>query len=480
MKKLFALPLSFALALTLAACATTTTERPTGNTVDRGPVTTEYANCAATNGNDACWDATARQFRFEPGAVITIGMNGAGAESYGVPLVEKWNRDFPELAGRVVFRAYGSVNGEDAGIQGVELAQSDAPDVFMMVTDEVLGREVNLLPLHPYFENLIATDSLPAVNAAINRRAPLLLSAFWDGMSFSWNETMLRSLGVNVDRDSNNDGLPDAIDTWEKIFALDLAGKTYKGNEILEIFPISLDEPWSGYSSVSAQGFVLFEEGNDKPGFDTSEFLGGLEFIQNFSQQGENLDETGVKKAASSMFWRWDPYLNDEAYPFSLVGTWQNVASAADATGSTFRFSAMPTYQGNQLRPLSGTKSIGVNAFTNYPSAAQEVLRWMYTPSTMSSIVANSTYLPALQEGAFSTPVIFDPLKEQFTNGMRFNQIVPIGTLPNNTNVRIMDMYYSIGITDFYKAVWDGTLTPREAQAQVVSAAAAWLAANNQ
>jgi hypothetical protein len=98
----------------------------------------------------------------------------------------------------------------------------------------------------------------------------------------------------------------------------------------------------------------------------------------------------------------------------------------------------------------------------------------------MSSMVANSSYLPALQEGAYSTPAIFDPIKAQFTQGMSLNQLVPGATLPRNANKVAMDLYYNVGITDFYKAVWDGTLTPAQAQAQIVSASAAWLSANNQ
>jgi arabinogalactan oligomer/maltooligosaccharide transport system substrate-binding protein len=478
MKKLIALPLSLFLAVTLAACGTTTTEeRPTGNVVDRTQVGTVYANCAATNGNDPCWDASALQFRFEPGATVTIGVDN---DLMGEALVAKWNNDFPALRDRLVFRNVGSTNGESTGVQGFEVGQSEAADVALVITDEIIGREVNLMPLHPYFQNLAQTDVLPAINTAINGRATIAFTAFWDGMSFSWNETMLRSLGVNVDRDSNNDGLPDAIDTWEKIFELDLVGQTYKGNTIREAFPLSLDEPWSAYSSLSSEGFVIFENGPTQPGFESAEFLGGLEFIRNFSTQGINTDETGTKLAASAMGWRWDQYLNDEAYPFGLVGTWMNVTSATEATGSTFRFSAMPTWKGNPLRPFSGTKSFAVNAFTNHPSASHEVLRWLYTPSTMSSMVANSTYLPALQEGAFSAPAIFDPVKAQFTAGMRFNQVVPAFALPNNPNQRVMNLYYGISITDFYKGVWDGTLTPRDAQTQIVSAATAWLAANNQ
>jgi arabinogalactan oligomer / maltooligosaccharide transport system substrate-binding protein len=479
MKKLIALPLSLLLVLSLAACGGEATERPTGTTVDRttvDPVTFGYDDCETPNGNDACWDNDARRFLFEPGATVTIGVDN---DNMGEALVEKWNADFPALAGRLVFRNVGSANGESTGVQGFEVGQAEAADVALVITDEIIGREINLLPLHPYFEDLAQRDTLPAINDVINGRATIALTAFWDGMFFSWNETMLRALGVNVDVDSNNDGLPDAFDTWEKIFALDLAGQEYKGKQILEVFPISLDEPWSAYSSLSSQGFVIFEDGPTEPGFDSPEFLGGLEFIQAFSEQGQNLDETLTKKAASSMGWRWDAYLNDEAYPFSLVGTWQNVTVAKETTGATYRFSAMPTWEGNPLRPFSGTKAFAVNGYTPNPSAASEVLRWLYTPSTMSSMISNSSYLPALQEGAFSSPAIFDPVKAEQTNGMRFNQIVPAFALPNDPNQRVMNLYYGIGVTNEYKEVWDGTKTPAEAQAKIVELAQEWLDTNN-
>ena len=42
-----------------------------------------------------------------------------------------------------------------------------------------------------------------------------------------------------------------------------------------------------------------------------------------------SVEETGLKKPASSMGWRWDAYL-DGAYPFGLVGTWMDVQSKVD------------------------------------------------------------------------------------------------------------------------------------------------------
>ncbi len=40
-------------------------------------------------------------------------------------------------------------------------------------------------------------------------------------------------------------------------------------------------------------------------------------------------------------------------------------------------------------------------------------------------------------------------------------------------------MYYSISINQFYKDVWDGKMTPADAQKGIVSAATKWIAENN-
>jgi len=481
MKKSLGLVLVFLTVLLIAGCSRegaeyVPTEFDKVEAVEVEAVKVGYETCEATNGNDACWSQDDWQFRWESGAVIEIGVD---SDRIGEALVAKWDRDFPELAGKLMFRNYGSANGDASGVAGVVAAQGEAPDVVLVIDNEVVGNEVTFLPLHDYFVDLIEDNSMTAVTDIINSRQVVYQTAFYDGMAFSWNETMFEELGLDT-TDANGDNLPDAYDTWEEIFAIDVQELSYKGNDILEVFPISLDEPWSGYSSLSSQGFVLFGSGDlSMPGFDTPEFLGGLEFIKTFSEQGINIDETGSKKAASSMGWRWDAFLNDEAYLFGLVGTWMDVASAEEDNAADFRFGPMPTFEGNNLRPLMKTKGFAINGFTEYPSAASEVLRWLYTPSTMTSMVANSSYLPALQESGSMYPLVSDDNKAEFGLAFVHNQMEVAGTLPNNDNMRAMDVYYAIAITDYYKAVWDGTMTPAEAQAAIVSAADAWIAENN-
>jgi arabinogalactan oligomer/maltooligosaccharide transport system substrate-binding protein len=446
-----------------------------------------YTDCTTPDGTEACWNAEERSFRFEEDAVVSIGVDN---DTMGAALIEQWNADYPDLANKLVYSNFGSVNGAATGMQGIETAQGDAPDVALVIDNEVTGREASVRPLHPYFVDLANEQTLESVNTGINKTETYFLSSFYDGMSFSWNKTMLEALEIPL-TDANNDGLPDAVDTFEKIFALSEtyttrptftftpATGTPVTNTIREFFPVSLDEPWSAYSSLTAGGWKLFGEGDlVEPEFDAPEFLAGLEFIKEFSDTNMSVDDTGAKKAASAMGWRWDSYL-DGAYPFSLTGTWQDVDGKEASNNLDFKFSAMPTYEGRQLSPLMKTKGFVLNAYTEYPSASSEVLRWLYSTETFGTMVNNSSYLPALEVDAAIYPEIESENKEEFALGMRFNHLEPAGSLPESPTTRAMEVYYQIGITGFYKEVWDGIKTPAEAQAAIVSAADAWIAANN-
>ena len=472
MKKILLIVALLFSATILAACNT-----------ERG-----YSDCENPDGTQACWSADDENFRWEEDAVISIGVDN---DTMGAALVEKWDADFPALAGKLEFRNYGSANGPNSGVQGIQDSQGEAPDVALVIDNEVTGRVGSLLTLHEYFADLGLEQTLNSAFTEINATAnTYFLPAFYDGMSFSWNQTMLEALDVDL-TDSNGDGLPDALDTWEKIFAWSetftarptfsytRADSTVVTRDILEFFPISLDEPWSGYSSVTAGGWQLFASGDmTQPGFDEASFRAGLEFIQAFAASNMSVDDTGAKKDADAMGWRWDDYL-DGAYPFSLVGTWMDVQSKVDANNLTFRFSPMPTFNGVQLTPLMKTKGFVINGFTEAPSAASEVLRWVYTKDVMELIVETSTYLPALEADAAIFPNIAQAWKTEFSVGMSLNTLEPGGTLPNAATIRAMDVYYVIGITDYYKAVWNGTETPTTAQAAIVSAANAWIQENN-
>lgn len=437
-----------------------------------------YTDCETPDGTQACWNADDEIFRWEDGAVIEIGVD---SDDMGAALVQKWDADYPALAGKLTFRNYGSANGDSSGILGIENTQGEAPDVALVIDNETTGHVASLLPLHEYFADLGAEQTHNVVFNTINTNGTYYLPGFYDGMSFSWNKTMLEDIGIDI-TDADENGLPEAFDTWEEIFAIAdswTTRPTFEGDQILEVFPISLGEVWSGYSSVSAAGWQLFNADDlANPNFGDAEFVAGLEFIKEFASHDMSVDETGAKKAASAMGWRWDAYL-DGAYPFSLVGTWMDVDGKETEHGYDFKFSPMPTYNDIQLTPLMKTKGFVINGYTSNPSASSEVLRWLYTKDVMETILGSSSYLPALEADADIYPTINSENKAEFALGMRFNNLEPAGALPNDSTQRAMNVYYGISIETYYREVWDGTKTPTEAQTAIVTASDAWMAENN-
>jgi len=463
MKKLGLFLLAFIAVVTLSAC-----------NKERG-----YTDCETPDGTQACWSADDEMFRWEEDAVIEIGVD---SDDLGAALVQKWDADYPSLAGKLTFRNWGSANGDTSGVQGLTTGQGEAPDVALVIDNEVTGNFASLLPLHEYFGDLGSEQTHNVVYNTINAGGDYYLPAFYDGMSFAWNKTMLEDWNIDL-TDADENGLPEAFDTWEEIFAMAdgwTERPTFNDTEILEVFPISLDEVWSGYSSLTAGGWQLFGDGSDltKPGFDDPEFLAGLEFIKEFSNHAMSVDETGAKKDAAAMGWRWEGFL-DGNNPFGLVGTWMDVDGKEAANSLDFKFSVMPTYDGVQLSPLMKTKGFVVNGYTENPSAASEVLRWLYTKDVFEAVMDASSYLPALEADADIYPEIDSENKAEFALGMSLNHLEPAGSLPLAPTQRAMNVYYNISINEFYKAVWNGTKTPAVAQTEIDAASDTWFTTNN-
>jgi len=428
------------------------------------------------------FDEDEGRFQIEEGAELTIGVD---SDELGAAIVEQWNEDFPEYEGMLSYTFYNSVNQEDGGMEGLELLEDEAPDVALVIDNELIGRENAVRGLHDYFIE-VGEEQTHEVYEEVNILGNFLLPAFYDTMVFSWNKTMLEDWGVDVD-DRTENNLPAELATWEDIF--DYAENygaepgdrpEFEGNDILEFFPISVAEVWSAFPQLSAGGWRIYsEETYTEPEFDTGEFLAGLEFLEEFSNTNMSVDETGSIRGGADMVWRWDGYLDGD-YPFGMVGTWMDVNDAIDEYGYEFEFSTIPTWQGEDLSALYKTKGFVINSYTEYPSAANEVMRWLYTQDTMEMMINNSTYLPALQEDAEIYPEnIEDEFKEDMGAGMEHHYLEPAATLPENPTVRAMSVYYNIGVEDYLIELWDGERDAAATQSEIVDAAEYWIENNN-
>jgi arabinogalactan oligomer / maltooligosaccharide transport system substrate-binding protein len=416
-----------------------------------------------------------RKIQVEENAKIVVSVDN---DTWGNAIVAAWDAENPEFKGLIEFKNNGSAGAADQ----ITTVQGEFADVVLVIDGEV-GRNAQSLNAFSTGLGKTVKDNAPEVfYNNVNKDSAIYAPITYDGMAFSWNKTMLETLGLDT-KDENKDGLPDAFDTFEEIFALGDTWGTmrpeYKGKKLNIIYPFALSEPWSGYSAVTAGGWEIFATGDaSKPGFDDPKFAAGLEFLAEAGKHNVYLNALGEKAAGKDMGWVWDAYLSEEAYPFSLVGTWMTIDEAK--TGADYKFSKMPTYKDTQLTPFVKTKGFVINAFTKYPKAAESVLNWLYSKSALQVMVNNSSYAPALKEGSKLLPDLAG--KEnlaEMSAAFAFNYPEPGLRYPANPAKAGMDTYYNISITEYYAQVWDGTMTPADAQAKIVEAANAYFTENN-
>ena len=430
----------------------------------------------------AQFDAKTGQYKIEKGAKLTLGIDN---DTYGKAVVALWDKTHPDAAGAVEY-----LNTPSSGeAKKVADLQGDAPDVVGVITDEAIPYAGAFATIDPTLVKVAADNLDPkfykSANAMYAGKTVVLPFAF-DGMSFAWNKTMLTKLGL-ISGKVTKDNLPIEFDTWEKIFALgkawDAKRPTYMDKPLNIVFPLSLDEPWSGFSTATTSaGWGIFQKGDAlNPGFDDPKFLKGLNFLVEAAKAKLSVEANGTLTPGASMGWRWDPVLNDQTAPFGMVGTWMDVKGALAKGGHDMQFAPMPTYNGVRLTPFLKVKSYVQNAYSKYPSAAAELLRLVFTKEGMQAMIENSAYVPALKAGAKIAPDYSnDAVKKQMAYAFQFSYVEPVTlALPANPGKAAMQVYYNIGMNQFYKDVWDGKSTPEAAQKAIVEASTKWISENN-
>lgn len=435
-------------------------------------------DAADLDGATICYDEKLEQYAIETDAVLVVNVDN---DSVGNAIVALWDETHPEFAGKLTFVNTGSQGATDR----LATDTTAFPDVTFAIDGEVSRNVTHLLPIDAVLADIIKANAIESFyNAGNSTAATVYAPVTYDGMAFIWNETMLTALGLSV-TDANSDGLPDAYDTWEKIFALSTSWKTtrpmYKDAPVKNVFPLSLGEVWSGYMSLTSTGWEIFSTGDaTKPGYDAPEFKSAFQFLLDAKEAAVRVDDLGNVLAAENMGWSWDGVLADQSAPFGLVGTWMDPAAAAATNNVVFHISTLPTYKGNNLTPFVKTKGWVINGYTNYQSAATELLRLIYSKDGFQAMVDESSYAPSLKDGSELTPdLAATSVQAQFMKAFVYNYPEPFFTMPKNPTKKGMDSVYYPYMSATMNAVWNGTKTVDEAVAELIALADAAIAVDN-
>ena len=142
---------------------------------------------------------------------------------------------------------------------------------------------------------------------------------------------------------------------------------------------------------------------------------------------------------------------------------------------ANYRFSHMPSYDGNVLSPLLDIEGYAISAKTPYPNIANQLLKLIRSQQGLQKLIDN-TDLPLMIKIDDKLDIeINDQNKYDMIKAYAYSVEEPLIALSANTSIRAWQMYYDIDWLSVVKSLYDHDITVSEAQAQIIELANQWL-----
>lgn len=318
--------------------------------------------------------------------------------------------------------------------------------------------------------NAYALDFAQAHLTDINYDGVAFIPMIIDGPFFVMNTTILEQLGFDI-TDVDEYGRLNQLSSFEAIMAASDrfrdARPLINNRRLTSMFPLTVVEPWSVYAFLTANGWRMYPN-NDAfdPGFDTPEFLEALELIETLLAHEWDLSGRGQKH------WRYESEFMNTTTPFSLKVPWLNLEAITKATRHHFVVTPLPTIGG--MQPYSLAQVSGwVFKSTASPALRQLVLEKL-TSNSFKQLLLNQDVGTVIIDPNQRDQFEISDLQLQKMMASRFSVSPPILALPQDHSVLGFDFYADGDMLTYLKQLQTQTITPLQAQAQIVQAFNRW------
>ena len=394
------------------------------------------------DGLSVCFDKDTERFLIEEEASLSIQIGNEGTAEL---LQTKWNALYPQVKLEIevlpILEIDDLVNGLKHDV--VYLKQKDA--AYFMQDFFNLGYEAN---------EIMGSKIPTQIQDASNVKGMKLLQTAVTGPLFMVNQTLADELGFTD------------LSSFESIFAQ--SDKILENMEIT--YPISFVDQFSMYPYLTSGGWLLNRDHMESdPEFSSPRFLKSLEFIEWMGQQKLTKSEEKLKAL--------DYAYNNEASFFAgeslfgIVSDFELARLYEESSNVEYKPVPFPKYGDHHLSQLVDVEVYAVNANTLYPSASAELFRILRDPEIISeysggdyAAIYHPNYLADLKED-------IDPRIRAYAYG----DTLPILALKEDPSVLVASIYRELDLRLWVAKVFDGEITPLEAQAQIVQISNDWL-----
>lgn len=359
----------------------------------------------------------------------------------------------------------------------VALSKDDPlPDLSYLTQNEAALRYATLLPVEKTLSEAWKKNLQWDKSSELNTDGLRFIPMSGSGFSFIYDATVLTRLGVDLS-DTDRDGLPDAIDTVQKVTAI--ANKYLaedKSRNYTSVFPIQFNEILSFYPLLTTGGWTLFPDDiATGSGFETPEFLKALQTIADLGAS-ETVKAANVD--AAKLVWQFDQVLTGNEFLFSMASDWMFVEAFEKRTNHDVRRARFPSFDAAIPAPLLNVEGYVVNT-AKYQSAISEVLRLIRSDEGLSAFAKTSS-ATLLADPSILNVLVFDVEKQKdLALSYVHATSVPLVALKGNPAVLGFSMYRQLNFLPLVKQVFLGEISAKEAQKIIMGLAEDWVDANH-
>jgi ABC-type glycerol-3-phosphate transport system substrate-binding protein len=416
------------------------------------------------DGNNVCYDANNEFFKVESRSKITIALPSKAMQDW---FLDQFYLAHPGHTVNFDFRIIENLSAQQALDLGVDIFYTDTHQAALLFD--------RLTPFDSRINDEMSAEGIDQFTEVINMEDVLFRPFSYQGLLFVYNKTMLEALGYDVSTVTDTN-LPQMFSRWEDLIELAREWKSvphiYNQKEINIVFPLTFEEKWQFYPFLTAGDWHMFED-NDatQAGFDQENFLASLNFLKTLGEV------TWDYSAQPKDDWLYEKVINEQIAPFGMAGPWMFVEQIEGLKSVDYVFSAFPTYQDKQLKPL--VIVTGLVALKNdAPSLTQEILRILSLPQATQTALDTTKKILVIARDQLGNFEMSDN-RRQMSLAFTYSEIEPIVALPQNTAKLGFDFYLEADFMNILKSVYKQQLTPLEAQQQFIDLYQSWLSENN-
>lgn len=416
-----------------------------------------YVNIhCSLDGERTCYDEETEIFLIEEDARLKVQVENDGLKEY---LSERWNELHPNHLNALEISVKKSLTTQ-------ELSAGFDTDILVTSQNNAAYFISELYDYSKDLKDLINPKIPMQIQDAINQKGYYFIQNSIDGWFFVYNETLLEEMGFNVDKE-NGYGLPEELNSWEKIFS--------HKDKILEkskyLFPLTFKDQESFYPFLTGSRWTLnFTNRGSEPGFDSEEFKNGLDLIQLFSDEDYFVESTDE----DPLPWLYEEAFYNRETPFSIMHESMNFENYRQNHKDKLKMAPFPKYNDHHLSPMGNVDGYMTRKDVLYPSASAEVIRILRSPNALEFYKSPTDKVPVYNRNHFADLNLDDDIMEKIL-AYNFNDTPSVLALTNNPNKLAKDLYREVRMMDLLENFYLGDSTKEETQTKINDRVQEWL-----